>query len=41
MRTGVFEALADPVRRRLLELVAERERTAGELAGEFETSRPA
>ncbi|MGW0483439.1 ArsR/SmtB family transcription factor [Nonomuraea sp. NPDC003214] len=41
MRTGVFEALADPVRRRLLELVAERERTAGELAAEFDTSRPA
>lgn len=37
----MFEALGDPVRRRLLELVSERERTAGELAGEFTTSRPA
>lgn len=37
----VFDALADPIRRRLLELVAERERTAGELAGEFSVSRPA
>lgn len=27
-----FEALADPVRRRMLGLLAERERTAGELA---------
>jgi DNA-binding transcriptional ArsR family regulator len=37
----VFEALADPIRRRLLELVAERERSAGELAAEFTVSRPA
>ncbi|WP_106253733.1 ArsR/SmtB family transcription factor [Allonocardiopsis opalescens] len=41
MAASVFEALADPVRRRLLELVAERERTAGELAAEFAISRPA
>ncbi|NDL57910.1 metalloregulator ArsR/SmtB family transcription factor [Phytoactinopolyspora mesophila] len=41
MNSTVFEALADPVRRRLLELVAERERPAGELAGEFAVSRPA
>lgn len=40
MNHAVFEALADPTRRRLLELLAERERTAGELAGEFTTSRP-
>src|SRR5437588_9265207 len=33
-------ALADPTRRRIVELLAERERTAGELAGEFSTSRP-
>ena len=38
---AVFEALADPTRRRILELVAARERTAGELAAEFTTSRPA
>jgi DNA-binding transcriptional ArsR family regulator len=39
--TDVFEALADPTRRRILELVAAGERTAGELAAEFATSRPA
>jgi DNA-binding transcriptional ArsR family regulator len=33
-------ALADPTRRRIVELLAERERTAGELAAEFTTSRP-
>jgi DNA-binding transcriptional ArsR family regulator len=38
---AVFEALADPTRRRILELVASGERTAGELAAEFATSRPA
>jgi DNA-binding transcriptional ArsR family regulator len=37
----VFEALADPTRRRVLELLAEREHTAGELASEFTVSRPA
>lgn len=37
----VFDALADPIRRRLLELVARGERTAGELASEFSVSRPA
>lgn len=36
----VFEALADRTRRRLLELLAERELTAGELAGEFPAARP-
>ncbi|WP_166346224.1 ArsR/SmtB family transcription factor [Phytoactinopolyspora limicola] len=41
MEVTVFEALADPVRRRLLELVAERERPAGELAAQFGVSRPA
>jgi DNA-binding transcriptional ArsR family regulator len=35
------EALSDPTRRRIVELLAERERSAGELAGEFPTSRPA
>ena len=35
------EALSDPTRRRIVELLAERERSAGELAGEFTTSRPA
>ena len=36
----VFAALADPTRRRLLELLAAGERSAGELAAEFEISRP-
>jgi DNA-binding transcriptional ArsR family regulator len=34
-------ALADPTRRRIVELLAERERSAGELAAHFEVSRPA
>jgi DNA-binding transcriptional ArsR family regulator len=37
----VFEALADPTRRRIVELLAEEERSAGELAGNFRVSRPA
>jgi DNA-binding transcriptional ArsR family regulator len=37
----VFNALANPVRRRLLELLAEAPRNAGALAGEFDLSRPA
>jgi DNA-binding transcriptional ArsR family regulator len=36
----VFAALADPTRRRLLELLATGERSAGELAAEFDISRP-
>jgi DNA-binding transcriptional ArsR family regulator len=39
--TAVFEALADPTRRRVLELLAERDRTAGEIASAFTVSRPA
>ena len=35
-----FEALADPTRRRIVELLADGERSAGELAAEFPTSRP-
>ena len=34
------QALADPTRLRIVELLAEGERSAGELAAEFETSRP-
>jgi DNA-binding transcriptional ArsR family regulator len=34
-------AIADPVRRRVLELVRDREVPAGELAAQFEVSRPA
>jgi DNA-binding transcriptional ArsR family regulator len=37
----VFEALSDPTRRRIVELLAEDERSAGELAGHFRVSRPA
>ena|SRR5688572_8661767 len=36
-----IEALADPTRRRILELLAEGERSAGALASEFTVSRPA
>jgi DNA-binding transcriptional ArsR family regulator len=39
--SAIFEALADPTRRRVLELLAERERSAGELAHAFTVSRPA
>ena len=34
-------AIADPTRRRIVELLAERERTAGELVREFDMSAPA
>lgn len=36
-----FAALADPTRRRVLRLVGERPRAAGELASQFPVSRPA
>ena len=36
-----MEVLADSTRRRIVELLADRDRTAGELAGEFTVSRPA
>ena len=36
-----LEALADPTRRRIVELLASGERSAGEIARNFETSRPA
>jgi DNA-binding transcriptional ArsR family regulator len=35
-----IEGLADPTRRRIVELLADGERSAGEIAAEFETSRP-
>ena len=35
-----IEALADPTRRAIVELLAERERSAGEIAAHFRTSRP-
>ena len=36
----VFKAMADPTRRRILELLREREMTAGELAEHFDLSKP-
>jgi DNA-binding transcriptional ArsR family regulator len=36
----VYRALGDPTRRRILALLRERPMTAGELAGQFELSRP-
>lgn len=36
----VLKALADPTRRRILELLREREMTAGELADRFHQSKP-
>lgn len=35
-----LEALADPTRRRILELLLDGERSAGEIAANFTTSRP-
>ena len=37
---SAFEALADPTRRRIVELVSESERSAGEIASAFAISRP-
>jgi DNA-binding transcriptional ArsR family regulator len=37
---NALEALADPTRRRIVELLSERERSAGEIASNFDTSRP-
>ena len=36
-----FSALADPTRRRIVELLGERERSAGEIVEEFDVSAPA
>ncbi|HKC50689.1 MAG TPA: metalloregulator ArsR/SmtB family transcription factor [Myxococcota bacterium] len=36
-----FVALADPTRRRIVELLAKGERSAGEIVGEFDVSAPA
>jgi DNA-binding transcriptional ArsR family regulator len=40
MADTAFRALADPTRRRILELLAERDRTAGEIASHFSMSFP-
>jgi DNA-binding transcriptional ArsR family regulator len=37
---SAFEALAEPTRRSIVELLAEGERSAGEIASHFATSRP-
>ncbi|ESQ78192.1 autorepressor SdpR family transcription factor [Asticcacaulis sp. YBE204] len=37
---SIFKALADPTRRKVLELLRERPMTAGELADRFPVSRP-
>ena len=40
MRMNIHEALAEPNRRRIVELVGERERTAGELVEALRISQP-
>ncbi|MGH9764069.1 MAG: metalloregulator ArsR/SmtB family transcription factor [Blastocatellia bacterium] len=40
-RDGVFRAIADPTRREILSLLRVGQRTAGDIAGNFRTSRPA
>ncbi|MEM7156859.1 MAG: autorepressor SdpR family transcription factor [Myxococcota bacterium] len=37
---GIYKALADPSRRRILALLRERDLTAGQLAEHFELARP-
>lgn len=37
---SALEALADPTRRRIVELLVDGERSAGEIASHFPTSRP-
>jgi len=41
VKTEVFEALGDPIRARIVELLAERDLEAGAIASRFEVSRPA
>ena len=40
MSVDVFEAIGDPTRRKIIELVADTPRAAGSIAGEFLISRP-
>jgi DNA-binding transcriptional ArsR family regulator len=39
--TDVFSAIANPTRRRILEMLREGARAAGEIAAEFDLNRPA
>ena len=41
MRRDVFQAIADPVRRDIIELISEEKLTVNEVAEKFEISRPA
>ncbi|WP_394750989.1 ArsR/SmtB family transcription factor [Spongiimicrobium salis] len=41
MRRDVFQAIADPVRRGIIELLAEETRTVNAIAEKFDISRPA
>jgi ArsR family transcriptional regulator len=36
----VYRALSDPTRRRILQLLSERDMTAGEIASHFKTTKP-
>lgn len=38
--SGIFKALADPTRRRVLELLRKKPMTAGDLADHFDVSKP-
>lgn len=40
-RAAVFQAVADPTRRKILDLLRTTERSAGEIAARFPVSRPA
>ena len=40
MINNVFKALSDPTRRKILELLKEKDLTAGEIAEEFSISKP-
>ncbi len=41
MRRDVFQAIADPIRRDIIELVSDKKLTVNEIAKEFNISRPA
>ncbi|SMO92779.1 ArsR/SmtB family transcription factor [Gracilimonas mengyeensis] len=40
LRRDVFQAIADPTRRKIIRLLAEKPLTAGSIASNFESSRP-